>query len=38
VAKFSWQARAVEMTEGVVTTSGASTDVDHVPLQAIATP
>jgi ferric-dicitrate binding protein FerR (iron transport regulator) len=34
VAVIAWQARAVEMTEGAT----ASTDVDHAPLQVIATP
>jgi hypothetical protein len=38
VAVIAWPPRAVEVAEGAVTTTGASTDVDHVPLQVTATP
>ena len=38
VAVVAWQVRAVEMTEGALTATGAGTDVAHVPLQVIVTP
>ena len=37
VAVIAWQARAVEITERAITTTGDSADVDHVPSPATAT-